>query len=224
MRRFLLLLLAGALGCTMASAREHGPDFLLAGCTVGADYACQYRVSWAGDAYGAPDSLIVGDTTASAGRRTAIGNPIAPMSFTLRWTLPAPGLSLAGIVSARLKRRGLLGPAASIGFIYSRPDVPPPPVVIDTTLYTAGLDLRPDSISTMFGRTQVLCPLVRFQTGALAVRAADANYCANVAAAIPLLSRATPAQQLVADTVCVVLSGTGGALTPLGGLPCDRVM
>jgi len=224
MRRLSLLLLAGLLGCAAASAREHGPDLLLVGCTVGTDYACQYRVSWAGDAYGAPDSLIVGDTTATAGRRTAFPNPVAPTSFTLRWTLPIPGLSLAGTVSARLKRRGLLGPAASIGFIYSRPDVPPPPVVIDTTLQTVGLDLQPDSISTVFGQTQVLCPLVLFTTGALAVRAADASYCANVAAAIPLLSRATPAQQLVADTVCVTLSGTGGALTPLGGLPCDRVM
>lgn len=93
------------------------------------------------------------------------------------------------------------------------------PVVVDSWM------VRPDKVVLSPGQQQQFCNFIGFRGGHIGLRRnaeAGVPFCDSVYKSLPAAVRAvTPAEQAVADTVCVFWKAEGGAITaePCAGVP-----
>lgn len=96
------------------------------------------------------------------------------------------------------------------------PAKPVDSVWVDSSLTIAKLDLKPDKISVEAKKTVQFCAFVVFLDGKVAMRAKEkiAPECLSEYTRFSLVQRSVkPAQQEIADTLCVKFEATGGTIS-----------
>lgn len=191
----------------------------------------QYTVRWTPDGNGSPDSLLLtGTATGLPSQVFNSGTPQFPKIIIVSWTSPAPGTALSTQLCGRVRRRAAYS-AATCSAIrpYATPDVPPPPIAIDTTDLAMRLRFLGDSTDAATGQAVLktatdyeMCLLFRIGGHAGSV-GADPRCATLTAKAFPLASPLTVAEQVWIDTRCMNFksravapaAGPGGAFSNL---------
>jgi len=148
---------------------------------------------------------------------TGLPNNSAIADTSTSWkAIAPPGWDSTTFTATVISTRGALRSAArSLRWAVNAGVGQPGPIVLDTTLQLARLDLKPDSIRLAPLAQVQFCPFIQFRDGAVAMRGQDAPQCSLQYAQLgAVIKRASAAQQAVADLVCIDWQATGGTITP----------
>ena len=137
------------------------------------------------------------------------------------------GGTASGTICAQSVRRALTSSTKCSNWQVVFNDAPPPPpdtVIVQPSTTVVGIDLKPDTITLAFGGSTSFCGFVKFADGKVAHRQTEPDCLGQYTAAYPPSTRdISPAQQQVADAVCLTwfLEDPGATLVP--GAACDNV-
>ncbi len=180
----------------------------------------------ASDGNGPIDSVIVVDSVGAA-IQTATVAAQPPIVVTFLWPVTA-GQTITGKVCARAKRRNAVSVSTCLAWSKSVPDVPPPPVVIDSVNQVKSLMVVPKPPSLVVRPITLPCACVffRFKNLAIAEAAKDQAQCDGVYQTnVGAFHRQTvsAAQQAIADTATVGWSTVWTSWTDPGPPPAATV-
>jgi len=225
------LLVATLLGCTPADAAPKLRVSGLVGLAPGDSLT--YTLRWTAAAR-ATGYLVRLSASGTNGTWSATG--FQSGAVPLPASGPTNGLSLqftaiatpwdSATFTATVESVDAIGPTgktSSVSWKVKRRAGPPGPVTVDSSLIITGLMIQPHSLTVAPNTlSEPLCPFIRFANGAVAIGTGDRDLCApHLAGFAAELARVSPAQQALADSICITWEAPDGGTVEYE--PCSGV-